>query len=322
MEQVRLGIIGCGIAAGELHLPALYNLQDKFKIAAVCNHTKHKAEEFSRLAGNVPYFLDYREMLNKSGIDAVDIALPISLNRQVVSDALKAGRHVIVEKPLAGNLRDAKAMLALEKKYKTVKMVAENFIYRATLHKVKELIRRGLIGSPYAVTWNSCHFVDPKTNKYAHTGWRAKPKHSGGFVTDGGIHFMAGLRLMFGKITPTACFIKNVNKELASPDTFSMQFKAPRGIDGIFNIFFSVKGFYEHKLTVFGTEGTLFVEGNKITIKKTDEPDFVEEVVDDGGFIAEFENFYNAINKKEKAVSTFTEAYECLKILFDAMEKA
>src|SRR5512140_1581044 len=112
MRKLRLGIIGCGIAARKLHLPALSALSDRYEIVAVCNHTKPKAVSFSRLAGGVPYDLDYRKLLQRPDVEAVDIVLPIDLNHRVTRDALAAGKHVILEKPLAANLREGKEMLA------------------------------------------------------------------------------------------------------------------------------------------------------------------------------------------------------------------
>ena len=140
MDPVKLGIIGCGIAAKKIHLPALNKLKDKFQIVCVCNHTEPKAKEFAALAGNVPYVLDYKDLLARPDIEAVAILLPIDLNYQATKDSLNAGKHVIVEKPLAANLGQANAMLEFEKKFDLKMMVAENFRYRPGLKKIKALL--------------------------------------------------------------------------------------------------------------------------------------------------------------------------------------
>jgi len=66
MNPIKLGIIGCGIAARELHFPALQKLQDKFSITVVCNHSEPKAKSFAEMAGGVPFVLDYQELLKKT----------------------------------------------------------------------------------------------------------------------------------------------------------------------------------------------------------------------------------------------------------------
>jgi predicted dehydrogenase len=148
MKPVKLAIIGTGIAAKELHLPALMKLKDKYEIVAVCNHTEQKAREFSRLVNNVPFTLNYRDILSSSAVEAVDIALPIHLNFRVVKDALEAGKHVIVEKPIAGNLFDAELMTTFPDRYDSVMLVAENFRYNPVFIRARQIIASGEIGKP------------------------------------------------------------------------------------------------------------------------------------------------------------------------------
>ena len=82
-RKIKLGIIGTGLAAKNLHLPALQKLKDNFEITAVCNHTEKKAREFSELIGGVKYYLDHKELLKDKNVEAVDITLPIDLNYKV-----------------------------------------------------------------------------------------------------------------------------------------------------------------------------------------------------------------------------------------------
>ncbi|MCG8606041.1 Gfo/Idh/MocA family oxidoreductase, partial [bacterium] len=181
MHPVKLGIIGTGIAARDLHWPALQKLTDKFEIVAVCNRTEPKAKEFSQLVGGVPYVLDYRELLQNSEVEAVDLVLPIHLNYPFTKAALEAGKHVIVEKPLAANLREAKLMCELDSTYSSVKMVAENLRYNPIYRRVHALIKEGRIGEPYVAFWNSFGKIE-ENNKYAQTEWRIHHQYPGGFV--------------------------------------------------------------------------------------------------------------------------------------------
>ncbi|KNY28711.1 Gfo/Idh/MocA family protein [Pseudobacteroides cellulosolvens] len=118
MKPVKLGILGCGIAAKDLHWPALKQMKEKFEIVTVCNHTEEKAKEFAQMVGNVPYLTDYKQILANPEIEAVSILLPIHLNHQVTKEALEAGKHVIVEKPIAANMKEAEDMLSFEKNTK------------------------------------------------------------------------------------------------------------------------------------------------------------------------------------------------------------
>ncbi|OGS38737.1 MAG: hypothetical protein A2551_04605 [Elusimicrobia bacterium RIFOXYD2_FULL_34_30] len=318
MKKVKLGIIGCGIAAKKLHLTALNRLKDKFEITALCNHTEKKAKEFSKLVGGAPYVLDYKELLKRPDVEAVDIVLPIYLNYPVTRDALKAGKYVIVEKPLGANLQQAKKMLELEKRYKQVKVLLENYFYKPTYLKAKKYIDEGKIGKPYSILWNKWTYFD-KDNIYACTQWRKKNRHIGGFISDGGIHLIATLRMLFGELKLKSSFNNSVNPAIGNMDTFGLHFETQKGIDGMITLFFSANGCYDNQLYVFGTKGTMCIQGyNTIIIKKSGKPEYKEVVDDNGGHTAAFENFYNAIRNNQKIISTFSEGYKDLKTLIDA----
>ncbi|MCU7494438.1 MAG: Gfo/Idh/MocA family oxidoreductase [Ignavibacteria bacterium] len=321
MKKVKLGIIGCGIAARELHLPALRKLQDKFEITMLCNHTEQKARDLSEQLGRVPYVLDYRELLESSEVEAVDIALPIHLNFKVAKDSLLKGKHVFVEKPVTANLREARKILSQSEASDLVMLVAENFRYRKVYLRAKELMKKGKIGKPYAAMWDLFNQVT-LNSKYAKTKWRQHPKYPGAFVSDGGVHNVAALRMLFGEFTSVKAFTKSINPKIGSPDTMSLQFRSQSGVDGVFNIFYSVDGYWENRLLIFGSRGSIIIQENKLMLKNNSEDDYIEEVEDDNGYIAEFTDFYNGIRKKKKVLSTPHEGLKDLEVIIAALKSA
>ena len=323
LAPVRLGIIGCGIAARKLHWPALQRLSDKFEIAVVCNHTEPKAREFAEMVGGVDYVLDYRELLARPEVEAVDIALPIYLNYPVVRDALEAGKHVIVEKPLAANLEEADKMLELAGRYpELVTMVAENYHYRPTFHRASELIEQGAIGTPYSAIWNVFYYVSPDTNPYARTAWRQHPKHKGAFVSDGGVHNIHALRLLFGEFVSGYAQAQSINPEIGRPDTFRFLFETESGVQGSFNVYFSASGWEENRLLIFGSSGSLAIEQNRVRLRAQGRPWEEFHVEDDGGYMGEFLDFYQAIRLKDPGAVPFEEAYRDLAIILGALDSA
>lgn len=319
MKPIKLGIIGCGIAAQSLHWPALQKLKDEFEITAICNHTEKKAQDFSKMLGGVPYVLDYHHLLQRADVEAVDIALPIQLNHQVTKDALEAGKHVIVEKPLAVNLSEAKMMLDFEEKYSLVMMVAENYRYRSLFHQVRNYLQQGKIGNPYAVFWNRFIFIDLKNNKYAQTKWRRNHQYRGGFVTDGGIHYIAALRDMFGEINHGIAFTKSVNSNIGEMDSMSFQFRTDKNIYGVLNTFYSSKGYEQESILISGSEGSILVENDKLTLKNEKGIELEEAVEESKGYKEEFEDFYRGIRLGKKVRSSFYEGYKDLQVIMGAI---
>ncbi len=331
--KVRLGIIGTGIAAKELHLPPLMNLKDKFEITCVCNHTEKKAKEFAALVGRqtptgrtdsssgVPYVLDYHDMLSRDDVDAVDIILPIELNCKVTLDSLESGKHVIVEKPLASNLDDAALMATFPSRFDTVMMVAENYRYNPVFKRVKEVIAEGAIGEPYSVFWDEMTVTDAE-NKYAKTSWRINHKYPGGFVMDAGIHNIAVFRDLFGEVKYGIAFNRSVNPEIGRMDSMSFQFVFESGVNGVFNMYFSAQGLNKGQLLILGTKGSLVLEENRIAVKRQRMPDEQESVGTDRGYQGQFEDFYDAIVNHKRPVSTFEEAFKDFRTMLMALDSA
>ncbi len=321
MSRVKLGIIGCGIAARNLHWPALQKLQDKFEIVAVCNHTEPKAREFAEMAGGVPYDLDSRQLLQRPEVEAVDIVLPIELSYPVTRDALSAGKHVITEKPLAKNMEEAGEMLKLAATTPLVTMIAENYRYRPAYLRLKEILDSGALGNVYAAVWN-LWFEMKTTNRYAQTRWRIHHQYPGGFVTDGGVHQMAALRMLTGEIVSGAAFARSVNPAIGETDTLSIQFRTDKGVDGLLNLFYTARGISRDEFLLFTTKGTVSVTGGRVILSIPGQDDQVEEVPGDSGYVGEFEDFYNTIRFGSTVRSPFTEGYRDLQVILAAQEAA
>ena len=321
MDPVKLAIIGCGIAARDLHYPALMSLPNKFEIMKVCNHTEPKARDFAKLVGGVPWVLDYRDILSDPKVEAVDIALPINMNYEVTRAAIEAGKHVILEKPLATKLDHARELVDLSEKYDRVYLLAENFRYRPGLRGIKDLLMDGHIGRPYALIWNY-HGLMEESNKYAQTRWRIKHTFEGGFITDGGIHNIAGIRFLAGEIRKYQAMARQINPSIGEMDTFSMHFETDQGISGTLNLFQSSNGYLENKVLLLGTGGALKLEDGYLTLHHKDQ--VVEKIhfEEDNGFMEEFEDFYQAIRTGSRVISNFREGYKDLEIMLGAIAHA
>ncbi|MFH1195702.1 MAG: Gfo/Idh/MocA family oxidoreductase [bacterium] len=321
MKKIKLGIIGCGIAARRLHFPALLKLKNKIEIVAVCNHTEKKAKSFSKLVGGVPYVLDYKELLANKDVDAVDIVLPIDLNYEVTLASIKAGKHMFVEKPLAATPTDAKKLVDAARNKNVVCLLAENYRYDKLYLDTKGMLKIGAIGEVYSLLWNMNQNVTP-TNEYAQTVWRKNNKYAGGFIFDGGIHNIAALRLLLGEMKAVTALKQSVNPLIGSDDTMSMMFETKNGKSCLMNLFFSVKGHQKSNLLIFGSKGTIQIINNTILVKKENQSEKKFVVTTDGGFTAEFENFYNAIIKGEKVIGTFEEGLKDVKVMFSSFESS
>lgn len=148
MENVKIGIIGCGAIAKIRHIPECKE-NEHVTIFGVCDKNEDRVQRFAR-AYKTRAFTDYKEMLNEPELDAVIICLPHHLHAKVAIEAAKAKKHILVEKPIATSIEDAMAMIEAAEKNEVKLMVAHNQRFVPSYLKAKELLEGGNLGKVYS----------------------------------------------------------------------------------------------------------------------------------------------------------------------------
>ncbi|MGC8653943.1 MAG: Gfo/Idh/MocA family oxidoreductase, partial [Candidatus Kryptoniota bacterium] len=147
-------------------------------------------------------------------------------------------------------------------------------------------------------------------------------RYPGGFITDGGVHMIAVIRMLFGEIVSGIGQWHSVNPTIGKVDSFSFQFRTEQEVTGVFNSYYSVKGYNENQLTVFGTTATMIISGKKLSVFNGKHEPRVEYFDTDGGYTEEFVDFYNAIRQRKSPVSTFHEGYLDFRTIVAALKSA
>jgi len=147
-ENVKIGVIGLGGVAQLVHVPNLLKI-NHVELRSVA---EVKISRLNTIADkfNIPErYKDYKELLQKSDVDAVVIATPTSLHKEIAIDCLNAGKDVLVEKPIARNFREADSILQTAEKNKRKIMIGMNLLFRPDTLLLKSLIQSGEIGEPF-----------------------------------------------------------------------------------------------------------------------------------------------------------------------------
>src|SRR5262245_24802886 len=118
--SLNLGIIGTGSALRRLHWPVIQKMPDVFRVVALANRTRSKAEAFAADMGGARIYEDYRALLDDPEVDVVLTAVPIAINARVLIDAIQAGKHVMAEKPIAATVAEAGEVVAAAKQTRKV----------------------------------------------------------------------------------------------------------------------------------------------------------------------------------------------------------
>src|SRR5262245_18454880 len=144
--KLRLGLIGTGVAAQKLYLPAFRSLEKKLEVTACTNRTRKKAAEYARLAG-IPRVLDTADDLIASpDVDAVLISLPIDAQPELEKRALAASKPVISEKPMAPSVKEGKKLVAATARASVPWLVGENFAFMPAIARMASWLAQGKLG--------------------------------------------------------------------------------------------------------------------------------------------------------------------------------
>jgi predicted dehydrogenase len=147
-KKVRVGIIGSGGIACATHIPN-YKKIDGVELVACADIDLSAAKRASK-EFNIPrFYREYEEMLKKENLDAVSVCTPNAFHKDPAIAAMKAGAHVLTEKPMAGKLSDAKRMYEASKKYGKILIVGFQTRFRIDLNALRQLVNEGELGDVY-----------------------------------------------------------------------------------------------------------------------------------------------------------------------------
>ena len=160
-EQLRAGVVGTGI--GRVHIAALQSLPDLFRVQAVCDIDEARAQAVAA-EYNVPHATtSLKELCRREDIDVIHICTPSYLHYEQALQVLEAGKHVTLEKPVAGSLRQVDELIRAETGLGKRVMPIFQYRFGHGAQRLKMLIERGLAGRAYLTT--------------VETSWRRRPEY-------------------------------------------------------------------------------------------------------------------------------------------------
>lgn len=201
-DPAGAALIGAGYVA-YLHLLAVRN-NPNMKLVALASRSKEIAEHRARIFDTEPYtFSDLGGLLKRKDVDIVFVLSPNSLHARHALAAIKAGKHIIIEKPMTVTLAEADNVIAAAEKAGVMIGYAENQVFAPLLMKMRELIADGAIGEITSAS-GICGHGGPSP-----FGWFRNPKFAGGGAhVDLGSHTLETLLYLIGKPpvkTVTSC---------------------------------------------------------------------------------------------------------------------
>lgn len=270
---VRIALIGAGAFARKAHAPSLLELGDAVQITAVYSRTRASARTVAdSLPHPVEVYTEVDALLADESIEAVDIVLPAPLLPAMVLKALAAGKDVISEKPIASTVAEGEKLIARSRTHgDRVWMVGENWRYEEAFQVAAEAVRAGRIGRPLFCDLSLQLPVMPDS-PYLQTAWRRSAEFPGGFLLDGGVHHVAGLRTLLGEIESVCALTAAHRSDLPPADTMSVALRFASGVVGTYLISYAAGSrLGNDAVHIVGSEGSLRVSRGALVLQRGDD---------------------------------------------------
>jgi predicted dehydrogenase len=229
---IRVGLIGCDLMS-RAHLPGYQAARERAEIVMCCDNNEQLAQAHAQtIGGNIEVETDWEQAIVSDKLDAVDICSPHYLHAPMVLAAAKAGKHILLEKPMALNLEEARQMVDATSTAGKVYMVAQNQRYLPEHQSIKDWLNQRVIGRVIAARIDGNQFL---SKGYPKGHWLfSKAMTGGGVIRTTAIHKIDLLRYFLGEVKRVTAFYSTsgLNPEMDSEDVATMAMEFENGALG------------------------------------------------------------------------------------------
>ncbi|MCU6710427.1 Gfo/Idh/MocA family oxidoreductase [Paenibacillus sp. J5C_2022] len=267
MALLRIGLVGCGRIA-EKHVMALTKLREEAELTAICDISAERLEQFGRRIRHPHYpavrqYSSVEEMLASDGIDLVTIATSSDSHAPLVRQALRAGKHVLVEKPLALTLDEAREIVREAEARHLTLAVSFQARYLPQIVAIKRAVTGNKFGTlAHGVVSMRWHRSEAY---YAEASWREEWQRGGGLFMNQCIHYVDLLQWLMGPVASVYAQGGVYGQDIAVENMGAAVLRFHSGAVGIVE---ASNGTYPHSLGtsigLFGNKGAVLLEGDRL----------------------------------------------------------
>jgi len=328
MNDINIGIVGLGWVAGA-HISA-FNKIPGVRVSAVCSRRELDEKELARTYGTpLKAYRDYNEMLKDPSINVIDVCTPHPFHAEQTIAAARAGKHLIIEKPIAINYEDAVAMKRAIDAAGVKACVCFEVRFSQQASVIRATIDEGLLGTLHYAEVDYYHGIGPWYGQFA---WNVKRDMGGSSLLTAGCHAL-DLLLMFmdSEVGEVTSYSNRSKSSIFAPyeyDTTSvtiLRFKDGR-IGKVASVTDCLQPYYFH-IHLCGSEGSLLdnrLYSSKLKVTKERWSTLETSLIDSGDvahhpYLPQFQAFIDSLRKNEKMPLTdFDTAFESHRVVFAA----
>lgn len=332
-KKINIGVVGLGRIGWDYHCKEILKNKKQYNLVAVEDASLERCKEAEESLGCKAYS-NFEDFLNHPNLHAVVIATPTNMHKVMAIQALNKGLDVILEKPMASDVREAKAIIEVAKKNKAKLTVYQPARLADYFQHLKKIINSKILGEVYHIKINRFKFQ-------RRDDWQSVKKFGGGMLANYGSHVLGQLLELIGTDTKkTFCTLRCVATLGDADDVVKIVTQTKSGVIGEIDINSASFGDPQY-LEVYGTLGVLTMKDEKeFVIKSIQKKDLITKKlnatlqpkdrkyprdnisaknivisVDKRLRIDLYENFYASVIKKKPLAVTPDEVLEVVKFI-------
>ena len=254
----HFGILGCGMIAN-VHAAALAGIENAVLLGVADNNEAY-AQRFAEKNG-VKAYKNYEEMLNDPQIDVVCICTPSCFHATNAMEAMRAGKHVVLEKPMALSTQEADEVIKISKETGKFTTVICQLRFSSDIQRVKKLMEEKAFGKITLCNLSMKYYRSQ--DYYASSPWKGTLKFDGGgALMNQGIHGIDILLSVMGKVRSVHGLARTLARKIETEDTAAAIVEYENGALGLIQGTTSVYPGYPRNFVVSGTKGTVGIAEN------------------------------------------------------------
>jgi len=257
MHRTKVAILGAGFIS-DIHMECYERFIPEAEVVGVYARDAEKVKAFAAKHHIPAWYTDMDALINESGCEIVDICLPNFLHAKAALSAASAGKHIIIEKPLAVTLEEADEMIAACKKAGVKLMYAEELCFAPKYERVRQMVKEGAVGEIYMLKQSEKH-------SGPHSDWFYDENLAGGGVLmDMGCHALEWFRWMLNNAKPVSVYAsmstilhKNRTK---GEDNSIVIVEFENGVTAVAENSWAKHGGMDDRSEVYGTGGVVYAD--------------------------------------------------------------
>jgi predicted dehydrogenase len=328
---IRIGLVGCG-AISTQHLEAIA-ASDGLKLAGVVSRSTDRARAVGE-QWSVAWFTELDDLLTQSGPDAVTICTPSGLHPGQALVALKAGCHVVVEKPIALSVADADAVVREGRERGLVVATISQRRFEPAVRRLRDAVEAGALGRISLVIAEGLYHRPQ--SYYDSAAWRGTKNLDGGVLMNQAIHMIDLVRWIGGPVVSVTGHITTLGHRIEAEDTASVSLRFSDGALGEIVATTCATPEFPTELRVYGDRGHVRIVGESAT--EWDVPGMAapprdsDEPVPPGagatrtwgtnavGYVRQYRDFVEAVRDGRPPVVTGQDGRDAVEIITAAYE--